>query len=166
MKISDSEESSDDEWMDTGDADGVNWTDELMVNYIGDLFEMCNEQYNAKKLSVLLYMTLRHFNICWADAEKFMRRIGGIYCKTAQKWANIFLTGDFEEFNKEQRGGKRGDSFYDVYSEIEADAKAYAAIECSKKSGEFLAERLAKFIDTKHYDLSGEIKKKLRKIMY
>ena len=77
----------------------------------------------------------------------------------------FFLIGDFEEFNKEQRGGKRGDSFYDVYPEIEADAKAYAAIECSKKSGEFLAEHLAKFIDTKHYDLSGEIKKKLRLIM-
>ncbi|CAF1438458.1 unnamed protein product [Rotaria sordida] len=114
-----SEESSDDDLMDTSDDDGINWTDHFVINDIGDLFEMCKEQCNSRKLSVLLYMTLMHFNIRWRDAEKFMTRIGGTWCMTAHKWAKLFLTGDFEEFSKDERGGKRGDSFFDIYPEIQ-----------------------------------------------
>ena len=38
-------------------------TDNIMLDYIGDIFELCLNQSNFKSLSTLVYMILRHFSI-------------------------------------------------------------------------------------------------------
>ncbi|CAF4585544.1 unnamed protein product, partial [Rotaria sp. Silwood2] len=66
---------------------------------------------------------------------------------------------DYEEFSSDLRDGKQTDSFYDMFSDVEADAKAFVIQACSKKSREFKALDLALFIDEKYYELTG-IKKR------
>ena len=40
----------------------------------------------------------------------------------------------------EDRGGKRGDSFWDCYPDLELEAKQFIFEECSKKEATFTAE--------------------------
>jgi hypothetical protein len=53
--------------------------------------------------------------------------------EVAHKWSNVFMDGKFDEFVGHARGGKRGDSFYDVYPDLEQEARAFAVLECEKK---------------------------------
>jgi hypothetical protein len=43
------------------------------------------------------------------------------------------MDGKFDEFVGNARGGKWGDSFYDVYPDLEQEARAFAVLECEKK---------------------------------
>lgn len=99
-------------------------------------------------------MSLRFFNIKWRDADEYLKSIGLMTAKASHKWAIVFIKGYYEEFSSDFRGGKQTDSFYETFPEIEADVKAVAVQECSKKSGEFKALDLAQFIDEKYYELA------------
>jgi hypothetical protein len=138
--------------------DNINWTDKNLLNHIGDLFQMCIHQCNLQKLSTFIYMVLRHFNFTWRDIDGFMSDVGAMRCITANKWAEIFVNGDLDEFLKDERGGKRGDSFFDLYPELEVDAKLFVADACSRKSADFRSIDLANYIDSSYYKLTNRTK--------
>jgi len=125
------------------------------LNDIGDLLELCQQQGNLKNISLLLYMTLRYFSITWREVNDFLQQIGAMRCETAHKWAKIYLTGDLIEFNSDNRGGKLKGSFYDIFPDIENEAKLFAADECQKKTSDFKAADLRNFIDAKFYEVTG-----------
>jgi hypothetical protein len=75
-------------------------------------------------------------------------------CITANQWAKIFINGDFDMFIKDGREGKRGDSFFDVYPELEIDAKLFVADACSSKLADFKSVNLANYIDSSYYKLT------------
>jgi hypothetical protein len=132
----------------------LNFMEKLTLPNIKDLAEMCRLKCNTKYLSVLLYMSLRYFKIKWNDIDKYLESIGFMTAETSHKWADIFLDGDHKEFTRDSRGGKHSDSFYDIYPEIEVDAKAFVAEKCSQKSGEFKAMDLVRFINEKYCELN------------
>ena len=76
-------------------------------------------------------MSLRYFNIKWEDINRLLKDVGFMTAETSHKWATVFIKGDYEEFSNDLRGGKQTDSFYDVFPEIEADAKAFVVQPCS-----------------------------------
>ncbi|CAF4219816.1 unnamed protein product [Rotaria sordida] len=100
-------------------------------------------------------MSLRYFKIKWEHIDDYLKRIGFMTAQTSHKWATIFINGDYEEFSNDLRGGKQTDSFYDMFPEIEADAKAFVVQACSRKSADFKAIDLAQFIDEKYYEVTG-----------
>ncbi|CAF4915151.1 unnamed protein product, partial [Rotaria magnacalcarata] len=53
------------------------------------------------------------------------------------------------------RGGKRGDSFWDCYPDLELEAKQFVYQECSKTEATFTVETLARFIDQRFYELNN-----------
>ncbi len=124
MEISDADES---------DTNYSNFKDKIQISDVADLFEYCKNDCNIRYLSVLLYLTLRYFDISYKTAHTFLKDIGGLTDETAHKWANAFLDGKFDDFVGDARGGKRGDSFYDIYPELEQDARTFAVLECEKK---------------------------------
>ena len=73
---------------------------------------------------------------------------------TSDKWAPTFVKGDYEEFSADLRSGKQINSFYDIFPDIEADARTFAVIACSQKSAKFKPMRSAWFIDKKFYQLT------------
>ena len=87
-----------------------------------------------------------------------MVKIGAVRCATVNKWAEVFIDGDFDMFPKDQRGGKRGDSFYDVFPEIEIDAKLFVANACSKKSANFTSIDLARHTNILYCKLTNTTK--------
>jgi hypothetical protein len=154
-KISDSSDSSSDEYRMDVDDEELTFDEKLLLTDIGDLAEMCKSQCGTKYLSTLIYMSLRFFNVKWRDADDYLKNIGLMSAKTSHKWATVFIKGDYEEFSNDLRGGKQTDSFYDTFPEIEADARAFVIEKCSQKSADFKALDLAQFVDEKYYELTG-----------
>ncbi|CAF0976438.1 unnamed protein product [Didymodactylos carnosus] len=100
-------------------------------------------------------MALRHFNIRTGAVDEFLTGIGAFCRITCYKWSDVFLNHSFDEFVVERRGGKRGDGFYDLYPEIEIEARAFAVEACSRKAASFTVQELAQYIDSKFYELHG-----------
>ena len=72
-----------------------------------------------------------------------MKENGGLGARTCRKWMEILISDDFDIFDRENRGGKRNHYFYDIFPELETEAKAYAVERCSRKSADFTALDLA-----------------------
>ena len=121
---------------------------------IGDMFELCKRECGLRKISVLLYMTLRHLGHTWRDIEILLRQIGGNSCRITDKWADKFLEGDFDQLEDDRRGGKHSDGFYDLFPELETEAKAFVIESCSRKSADFSAVDLAKYLDKRFYEIT------------
>ena len=51
--------------------------------------------------------------------------------ETAHSWSNTFLNENFDEFISDKEGGRRDDNFYDIYPELEGEARAFAVIRCN-----------------------------------
>ncbi|CAF3387027.1 unnamed protein product [Rotaria socialis] len=77
------------------------------------------------------------------------------YYKTCHKWTNISVNKDFDEFTIDERGGKRGDSFWDCYPDSELEAKQFVYQECSKTEAAFTVETLARFVDQRFDELNN-----------
>ena len=113
-----------------------------------------------KFTSVLLYMSLRHFKITWRDCDLFMKEIGALSSQTCQNWTDIFISGDFDQFCTDNRGGKRIETFYEGFPELELEAKLFAIERCGNKSADFTAWDLANFVDPKYYEIINSTKDK------
>ncbi|CAF4724977.1 unnamed protein product, partial [Rotaria sp. Silwood2] len=140
---------------DEGGVNHLNFNDRIKLCDIADIFELCKNQCNIRYLSVFIYLTLRRFNISYQETDIFLKDIGGLTEEVAHKWSNLFINGKFDEFVTDGRGGKRGDSFYDVYPELEAEGKAFAVSQCEQKAPSFTADDLANFIDKIFYEINN-----------
>ncbi|CAF0827209.1 unnamed protein product, partial [Didymodactylos carnosus] len=105
------------------DVDDINFEDPSVLNDISDLFFFCKQQINSRFISTLVYMSLRHFGHSWRETDDFMKEIGAMTAKTSKKWAHVLVNSDLDEFTTDERGGKRGDSFWDNYRDLELEAK-------------------------------------------
>ena len=136
-------------------VESVGLADTMNIDDIGDLFELIKDKVGSKLVTVLIYMILRHFGINWIGCDDFLKKIGGLTTETANKWANIFVSGSFNELISEGRGGKHIPSFYDVFPDIELSAKNYSVQRCAAKAADFDAFELARFIDEEFYMSTG-----------
>ena len=74
-----------------------------------------------------------------------LREIGALSSETSPKWVNILRSDDFDEFGTDNRGGKHGEEFYDIYPKLGLIAKAHAIEHWAKKSADFTSLGLAIF---------------------
>lgn len=133
------------------ESDGLSNTEiNFVVDDIAELFQLCLEKTDLRRLSVLMLTTLKFLNVSWREIDSLLKNIGALSHETSNKWAHIFKYGDFDEFCAEHRGGKRADGFYDVFPEIEGNAKAFAISSCSRKSSDFTVKDLAVFINDQY----------------
>lgn len=129
--------------------------DKVKVDDMADLVELMKEKIGLKFISVLLFMTLRHFEISWNRCDEFFKNIGLLTVKTSKKWTDIFVSRNLDEFLCDGRGGKHVASFYDIFPDIELSAKSYSVQRCSEKKADFDASELAKFIDSEFYEITS-----------
>ena len=74
------------------------------------------------------------------------------------------MSGDLEEFEGENRGGKHIAEFFDYVPDIEDSAKQFRLEQCSRKSAVFTAIDLANFIDKEFYSTSNTVKGELLRV--
>lgn len=132
--------------------------DNIDTNFICDIFQLCKEKCSLKDLSVLIYLSLRSFKIPYEEINIFLKEIGALTAQVAHKWATVFVSDDLDQYFSDGRGGKRVDSLYDIYPDLELEGKAFVAGQCQQKSSSFTVMDLAKFIDEKFYEISDEEK--------
>jgi hypothetical protein len=129
-----------------------------MLENIGGLYSLCADFVSDKYLSTLIYVALRHFGYSWRDVDSFLCTVGGMTAETCQKHSQIFLNKDIDVFCADGRGGKQCASFYDLYPELEALARAFTVEACSRKECSFTLKELADYIDEQFYILTGDNK--------
>jgi hypothetical protein len=93
--------------------------DKINIADIGDLFEVVKSQTSLRSLSVLIYLSLTYFGASWRKADLFLKQIGALSAETCNKWSEVFIEGVLDDFLEENRGGKRGQSFFDTFPELE-----------------------------------------------
>lgn len=141
-----------------GGKETIDLFEKIDPQTIGDLFELCRHGCGSRKLTTLLYMLLRHLDFPWRLIDDVFRKIGANRCETAHIWAQVFLSGDIEAFLDDGRGGKHSDTFYDIFPELEIEAKSFVVEACSRKTADFTVADLAKFVDSKYYEATGTAK--------
>ncbi|CAF1048718.1 unnamed protein product [Didymodactylos carnosus] len=67
------------------DQQPLNFNDKVILKDISDLFELCKSKCPSKYISVLLYMSMRHFGVKWKDCNDFLSELGGLTSQTADK---------------------------------------------------------------------------------
>ncbi|CAF1548553.1 unnamed protein product, partial [Didymodactylos carnosus] len=134
---------------------GIDFTSKDMLDKMNEIMAFLKQGSSTKCLSVLLYMALRHFNVTYRDVDAFLSEIGCCRADACHKQADRFLHYGFERFVIETRGGKRGDAFWDVFPEIEEEARNFAIEACTRKAASFTVEELAQFIDLRHSEITG-----------
>ena len=53
----------------------LGFNDKMKIDDIRDLFELIKDKIDSKLVTVLLYMTLRHFDINWLKCDDFLKRL-------------------------------------------------------------------------------------------
>ena len=137
--------------------EGTELTDKIHLEDIGDVYEMNKQEPLQRSLSVLPYLTLTHFAVSWRKIEEFMQHIGGMSPETCHKWAETFIEKDYDDFVEENRGDKRGDSFFDTFPELEIKMKLYAIEGATRKKASFTSLELVGYLDDQYYELTGEV---------
>ncbi|CAF2835325.1 unnamed protein product [Rotaria sp. Silwood2] len=133
--------------------------DKINISDIGDLFEIVKSQTSLRSLSVLIYLSLMYFGVSWRKADLFLKQIGSLSAETCNKWSEVFIEGDLDDFLEDNRGSKRGQSFFDTFPELENMAKLYTLEGCTRKSASFTSLELAQYLNEQYYELTGEVRK-------
>lgn len=141
------------------DPEEFSLKDKINLFDIADLFELTKSQVSLRSLSVLIYLSLTYFGISWRKADLFLKQIGALTAETCNKWSEVFINGDLNDFLEDNRGGKRVQSFFDIFPELENLAKFYALEGCGRKSASFTSLELAQYLDKQYYELTGEVRK-------
>ena len=131
----------------------IEFSSEEILTKINEIMDFCKQTCSTKCLSVLLYMSLRHFNVSYSDVDSFLAKIGGYRAPTCHRQTDRLINYGLERFVSSARGGKRGDSFWDIYADIEAEAREFAVQGCMRKAASFTVEELADFIDKKYREI-------------
>ncbi|CAF4055548.1 unnamed protein product [Rotaria magnacalcarata] len=119
----------------------VDFQDKISIENIADVFDKVVPSYLS--------------SIKWTDSDNILRQIGAFKSETSHKWSKAFLSGDFDEFVSENRGGKHSPDFWNYFPEIEISAKQFTLERCSQKVASFTSMDLALFIDTAYYETIG-----------
>ncbi|CAF1389676.1 unnamed protein product [Adineta ricciae] len=106
----------------------------LDYSILGDLFEVCKADCGSRRLSVLVYMLLRITGQNCRFTDHVLEKIGAFRRVHAHKWSEVFISGDFDTFTADDRGGKMSCSFYDNYPDLEVEAKAFAIERCHERA--------------------------------
>ena len=123
------------------------------------MFEVVKSRTSLRSLSVLIYLSLTYFGVSWRKHDLFLKQIGSLSAETCSKWNEVCIEQDLDDFLEDNRGGKRGQSFYDSFPEPENAAKLYALEGYKRKSASFTAMELAQYSDKQYYELTGEVRK-------
>ena len=126
------------------------------ISDIGHLFEIVKNQISVRSLSVLVYLSLTYFSVACRKVDIFLKQLGALSAEKCNRWSEVFIQGDLDEFFEDNRGGKHGVSFFDIYPELENMAKLYALESCKRKSASFNALELAQYLNKQYYELTGK----------
>jgi hypothetical protein len=114
---------------------------------------------HERVLSIFIDILLRIFQISYETRKILLKKLNCNSVSSCQEWYNKILLNENDPFViiTDKRGGYRREEFYELYPELEIEAKLYALEQTSKKSAIFTTNQLALFL-TKRFEEINEIK--------
>lgn len=127
--------------------------DSCFQNILDQLFAFLIENFGSERrhlvkrnVSALLCLILKHFDVTNVQVESLLNACNLLSVKTSNFWLGKYSKGDFSGLELDGRCYGRLDSFYDIYPDIEHEARTWAIIQSSYKSSNFSPMDLANFI--------------------
>lgn len=112
---------------------------------------------NNRIFSVLVYLILRMASVKFEDVKSILKQLNLLTAYQCHKWfKTIFEEDDLCAILRDERGKYERQKFYDLYPELEMEAKAFALENATKKKSTFIVNDLAKFVDKRFKELYGE----------
>lgn len=99
---------------------------------------------------------MKHFKISNLEIESVLKKFELLSIKTTTFWVNQCSKGDFSGLQFDGRINGRHEEFYDIYPDIEIEARNYAIIKASEKSSAFTVYDLAVYITELYEKETGE----------
>ena len=69
------------------------------------IFEIVKNQTSVRSLSVLVYLSLTYFGVTWRKVDIFLKQLGAFSAEICNRWSEVFIQGDLDEFFEDNRGG-------------------------------------------------------------
>ena len=79
-----------------------------------------------RSLSVLIYLILQVLKVSDKNQNIIFKACNLSKSRTAKFWLTKNLNQEYDGLHNDGRGGQRNDFFYDIYPDIESEAKLYA----------------------------------------
>ena len=136
----------------------------LNFNNVADMLDIlvdsCKEwnSTNNRILSVLIYLIVRLCGVKFEETRIILTQLNLLTIQTCHEWVlTVIEEDDLCCLLKDDRGKYKRDTFYDIYPELEIDAKAFALHNGCKKECRFVVKDLAYFVDERFYELYGDL---------
>ncbi len=109
-----------------------------------------------RSLSVLIYLILQVLKVSDKNQNIIFKACNLSKSRTAKFWLTKYLNQEYDGLHNDGRGGQRNDFFYDIYPDIESEAKLYAMTCAEEKSCSFTVLKLAEYITDLYVEETGE----------
>jgi hypothetical protein len=107
---------------------------------------------------MIIYLLLSINKISYNKKEEILKTLNLLSIKQCGYWLNkINDEDDLCCISKDERGVYKRDCFYDLYPEIENEARLYALKQASLKKCSFTAYDLALYVDEKFKEFYGHV---------
>ena len=146
--------------------------DEFDFDNVSDMIDIlidsCGKwtSINNRILSVVMYLTMRLCNLQFEETRIILEKLKLLNIKCCHSWLKtINEEDDLCVLLRDNRGTYKRQLFYELYPELEFQAKSYALEKASQKKSSFVVKDLAFFINKQfnllYHDASNQVEDKL-----
>ena len=140
-----------------------NTIDQFDFENVSDLIDLLIDScqnwnsINNRILSLIIYLTIRLCKIQYEEARLILLKLNLLSIQTCHSWLKTIIDEDDScVILRDERGKYKRELFYELYPELELQAKTFAMENASQKKCSFIVKDLAIFINKQFYSLYGD----------
>ena len=136
----------------------MKWSNsKILICILADFFPSFNA-IHLRVLSMIVYVTLRLANISYERVGEILKELNLNGVSNFSYCTNEFIANyDVYVVMRDRRGSYKRETFYDIFPNLENEARKFAMIGCSKKESSFSVQSLVEFVDRRVRELYNEI---------
>lgn len=131
-----------------------NTIDQFDFDNVSDLIDILIDScknwtsINNRILSATIYLTLRLCNVQFEETRSILQKLNLLNVQSCHSWLKTIIDeDDLCVILRDNRGKYKRELFYELYPELELQAKSFAIDNASQKKSSFIVKDLAFFIN-------------------
>lgn len=109
---------------------------------------------------MIIYLILRLYKISYVEISKVLRNFNCFDIRTTHSWLKLIVENEndlHKILTQDKRGKYKREEFYEIYPELENEAKLFSLSQSSKKECSFKAKDLCEFLTKRVQEITGKI---------
>lgn len=102
---------------------------------------------------MIIYLVLSKSSFKYSEKKDIMNKLNLLSIQRCETWIESMREDSLLCITNELRGSYKRNIFYDLYPDLEQEAKAYALNNMSKKQSNFTVKELANFVNERYNEL-------------